>query len=90
MILRQTLLTGVFSLVASTLFVSPAQAQAETFTATAEVKTAGGAPPPRPSRSSLTQDVAGEADSLTGAFKTGGAAALRKALVGVKPTGTVG
>ena len=42
MMLRQTVLTGVFSLAASTLPVTPAHAQAaETFTATAEVKTAG-------------------------------------------------
>jgi hypothetical protein len=32
--------------------------------------------------------VPSEADPLVTAFKTGGAAALRKALVGVKPTGT--
>ena len=30
-----------------------------------------------------------EADGLTAAFKTGGAAAMRKALNGVKPTGTI-
>ncbi len=91
MILRQTLLTGVFSLVASTLFVSPAQAQAaETFTATAEVKTAGGATSSAPVTIVVDRKMSqSEADSLTGAFKTGGAAALRKALVGVKPTGTV-
>src|SRR5436190_20857922 len=62
---------------------------AEVFTATAAVKGAGGG-----SASAVTINVdrkmsQGEADKLAAAFKAGGAAALRKALVGVPPTGTI-
>ena len=91
MILRQTLMTGVLSLAASTMTVSPAHAQAaETFTATAQVKTAGAATTAAPVTIVVDRKMPqSEADRLIGAFKAGGAAALRKALVGVPPTGTV-
>jgi hypothetical protein len=91
MILRQTFITSVLSLVASTMTVSPARAQgAETFTATAEVKTAGAATTTAPVTIVVDRKMEpSEAERMTGAFKTGGVAALRKALVGVKPTGTV-
>ena len=91
MFLRQMLLTGAFVLAASTLIVSPAQAQsAETFTATAEVKTAGAAATTAPVTIVVDRKMPrSEADKLTAAFKTGGAAALRKALVGVPATGSV-
>lgn len=82
-----TLLSGVM-LAAS---ASPrAQGAPEVFTATAAVKGAGGAAATAPVTVTIDRKMApSEADPLVAAFKTGGAAALRKALVGVKPTGTV-
>ena len=67
-----------------------AQGAGEAFTATAAVKAASGATASAPV--TLTLDRAmpqAEADTLTAAFKTGGAAGLRKALTGVPPTGRV-
>jgi hypothetical protein len=91
MTLRPTGLTGVFVLATATLIGSPAYAQsAETFTATAEVKTAGSATATAPVTIVVDRKMAqSEVDKLTGAFKAGGVAALRKALVGVPATGTV-
>jgi hypothetical protein len=67
-----------------------AQAVPETFTATATVKTASGATATAPLTIAVDRKMSPtEADSLIAAFKTGGAAALRKALVGVAPTGSV-
>jgi hypothetical protein len=65
-------------------------AAAETFTATATVKTAGtsGATAPVTVTVDRTMSQA-EADKLLAAFKSGGAAGLRKALQGVKPTGSI-
>ena len=82
-----TLLSGVM-LAAS---ASPrAQGAPEVFTATAAVKGAGGAAATAPVTVTIDRKMApSEADPLVAAFRTGGAAALRKALVGVKPTGTV-
>ena len=66
------------------------QAAAEVFTATAAVKTAGGASASAPVTITIDRKMSqSEADSLVAAFKTGGAAALRKALVGIPPTGSV-
>lgn len=67
-----------------------AQGREETFTATASLSTAGGTKATTPvtivvSRT-MTQD---EAAKLTGAFSKGGAAALRAALKGVPPTGSI-
>ena len=63
---------------------------AEVFTATAAVKTAGGASASAPVTITIDRKMSqSEADTLAAAFKAGGAAALRKALVGVPPTGTV-
>ena len=91
MMLRQMLRNGVLSLVASTLAVSPGYAQtSETFSATAAVKTAGAATASAPVTVVVDRKMPqAEADQLVGAFKAGGPAALRKALVGVAPTGTV-
>jgi hypothetical protein len=91
MMLRQMLRNGVLSLVASTLAVSAGYAQtSETFSATAAVKTAGAATASAPVTVVVDRKMPqAEADKLVGAFKTGGPAALRKALVGVAPTGTV-
>jgi hypothetical protein len=66
------------------------QAGAETFTATATVKTAAGGTASAPAVITVTRKMSQkEAQTLTAAFKTGGAAALRKALEGVAPTGSV-
>jgi len=66
------------------------QGTAEVFTATAAVKTAAGAAASAPVTISVDRKMSkSEADTLVGAFKSGGAPALRKALVGVAPTGTV-
>ncbi len=66
------------------------QAAAEVFTATAAVKGVGGAAASAPVTITIDRKMSqGEADSVVAAFKTGGAAALRKALAGTAPTGTV-
>ena len=88
MILRQTSMTGVFTLAVSTMVVSLAQAQTETFTATAAVKSAGAATASAPVTIVVERKTAqADADRLAEALKTGGAAALRKALAGVHADG---
>jgi hypothetical protein len=69
---------------------SHGQAGAEVFTATATVKTASGASASAPVTIAIDRKMSrSEADSLSAAFKTGGAAALRKEFAGLQPTGTV-
>ena len=92
MILRQTTmsacLAAAVSLSCATL--AHAQAGAERFTATATVKTAGGAEATAPVTITIDRKMPeAEADKLVAAFKSGGAAGLRKALAGVPPTGFV-
>jgi hypothetical protein len=66
------------------------QGGAESFTATATVKTAGSAAANAPVTITIDRKMPqSEADKLIATFKTGGAAALRKALVNVPPTGSV-
>lgn len=66
------------------------QGTAEVFTATAAVKAASGASASAPVTISVDRKMSqSEADALVAAFKSGGPTALRKALVGVAPTGTV-
>lgn len=66
------------------------QGAAETFSATAAVKTAGNASASVPVTIKVDRKMSeDEAGKLTAAYKSGGAAALRKALVGVPPTGSV-
>jgi hypothetical protein len=91
MSVRQLMFCGAL---AGTVFVaatSVASAQnGETFKATAAVKTAGGASATAPVTISVARTMPqAEADKLAAAFKSGGAAALRKALTGVPPTGSV-
>lgn len=63
---------------------------AETFTATASVKTAGGAAATAPVTIVVSRKMPkAEADKLVASFKTGGLTALRSALGGVKPTGSI-
>ena len=67
-----------------------AQAGAEAFSGTATVKTAAGGSATAPVTITVDRKMAAkEAESLAAAFKSGGAAGLRKALVGVPPTGSV-
>lgn len=87
--------TGVTGLLALALSITGvtftrASAGAETFTATASVKSAGGAAATSPVTIVVSRTMSQEeADKFTGAFRTGGAAALRKALTGVPPVGSV-
>ena len=83
-----------FTVLSGALLMTPAsprgQAAAEVFTATAAVKTAGGAAASAPVTITIDRKMSqSEAETLVAAFKAGGAAALRKGLVGVPPTGTV-
>jgi hypothetical protein len=92
MILRQTTLRGAVSLAVLLMGAWSAfpQTGAETFTATAAVTTAGSAKASSPLTITIDRKMPqAEADKLAAAFKAGGAAALRKALVGVPPTGSV-
>jgi hypothetical protein len=82
-----TVLSGALLMTPAT---SRGQAAGEVFTATAAVKTPSGAAATAPVTIAVDRKMPqSEVDSLVAAFKTGGAAALRKGLAGVKPTGTV-
>jgi hypothetical protein len=92
MILRQTTMSACLAVAVSLACATLAQAQAgaESFTATATVKTAGGAEATAPVTITIDRKMPeAEADKLVAAFKSGGAAALRNALAGVPPTGSV-
>ena len=70
--------------------LTSAQSGAEKFSATAAVKTASGASATAPVVIDVTRKMTQqEADKMTSAFAAGGIAALRKALTGVAPTGTI-
>jgi hypothetical protein len=91
---RQNALANLLSLslVALLTMAAAASAQtgAETFSATATVKTAAGATANAPVTIAVTRKMTeAEATQLTSAFANGGAAALRKALAGVAPTGSI-
>ena len=92
--MRVSFRTIGFTVLSAALLATPAspsgQAAAEVFTATAAVKTAGGASASAPVTITIDRKMSQrEAETVTAAFKTGGAAALRKALVGVAPTGSM-
>ncbi len=90
--MRKTALSGLLSvaIVVSAAAIARAQAGPETFTATATVKTSAGATATAPVTVVIDRKMSqSEVDKLLAAFKTGGAAALQKALVGVAPTGSV-
>jgi hypothetical protein len=91
MTLRQTAMCGVLSgAVVVAVSIGHAQAGAETFTATAAVKTAGSATAGGPVTITVDRKMSqSEADGLIAAFKSGGVPGLRKALVGVPPTGSI-
>jgi hypothetical protein len=79
--------------IAVALLVTAAAAYAaasETFTGTAAVKGPGGAAATAPITVTVDRTTPQpEADKLVAAFKSGGAAALKKALAGVAPTGSL-
>ena len=92
MILRQLIQAGLLSsaVFATTVSTAGLQAGQETFTATATVKTAAGATASAPITIVVDRKMPqAEAEKFMETFRTGGAAALRKALVGVPPTGSV-
>ena len=86
--LRSTMYTVV--LVTAALAPLHARDAAETFTATATVKAAGGATANAPVTIVIDRKTSdAEAERLKAAFTKGGAAELRKALTGVAPTGSI-
>jgi hypothetical protein len=89
--LRQLSNTGVLVVgMIITLAAAQAQTGPETFTATATVKSGGGATVTAPVRIVVERVMPqAEAEKYAAAFRKGGAAELRKALNGVKPTGAV-
>ena len=90
--LRQRTVSGLLSwtMLLGAASASYGQAGAETFTATATVKTVGGTSTSSPVTITVDRKMTqSEADKFMAAFKTGGVAGLRKALVGVPPTGSV-
>ena len=91
MTLHRSVLHGVLALTLSTAISDlHAQGGAETFVATATVKTKGAATASVPLTIVVGRTMPQEeADNLLAAFKNGGALALRKALVGVPVTGSV-
>lgn len=89
MMFRRTATTGLLALAVSAAALG-AQGGEETFAATAALKTASGAAATAPVTIVVSRKMAqDEIDKYTAAFKTGGPAALRKALTGVAPTGSV-
>ena len=92
MTLRQTTMTACLAVTIAAALASHALAQtgAESFTATATIKTAGAAEANAPVTITIDRKMSqAEADKLIAAFKSGGAAGLRKALAGVPATGSV-
>ena len=90
--LRQTASNCMCALAVLIIAAGSADAQAgrETFKATATVKTASAATTTAPVTITVDRKMSeGEADALKAAFTKGGAAALRKALAGVPPTGSL-
>ena len=86
--LRHTMFTA--AVVATALASIHAREAAETFTATATVKAAGGATANAPVTIVIDRKTSdAEAERLRAAFTKGGAPELRKALAAVKPTGSI-
>lgn len=79
-----------FAALVSVAAATSSQTASETFSATAAIKTAGGAQATAPVTITVTHKMSqAEADKFTTAFAKGGVAELRKALTGVAPTGSV-
>ena len=82
-----TVLAGIVMMAPATTL---GQGTAQVFTATATIKGAGGGSATAPVTITIDRMMPrSEAEPLVAAFKSGGAAALRKALAGVAPTGSV-
>jgi hypothetical protein len=83
--------TGILLGMALSATIAAGGAEAgETFTGTAAVKGPGGAAASAPITITIDRTLTqAETDKLVAAFKSGGAEALRKALTGVPPTGSV-
>src|SRR5262245_2973092 len=78
------------AIIAASVIAATDQPGGETFSATASVKTAAGAAATAPVTIVVSRLMPQkEADPLVKAFTDGGVAALRKALSGVAPTGSV-
>lgn len=89
---RISLTKGGVALVAAIALLAPVSAQSrpETYAATASVKTAGGASLSAPVTVAITSWTSdAERKRLSGILKSGGSAALQKALDSAKPVGTV-
>jgi len=79
-----------FAALVSVAAATSSQTASESFSATAAIKTASGAQATAPVTIIVTHKMSqAEADKYTSAFAKGGVAALRKALTGVAPTGSV-
>jgi hypothetical protein len=91
MTFRQQGVIGVLALGIAAAAPWSVRAQgAETFQATASVKTAGGASATAPVIIKVDRKTPqAEADKLSAAFKSGGVAGLKSALKGVAPTGSI-
>ena len=90
MILRQTVLTARFPWPQQRWPCRRCMHRGRNVYRDGEVKTAGAAATTAPVTIVVDRKMPkSETDRLTGAFKAGGPAALRKALVGVQATGTV-
>jgi hypothetical protein len=88
---RQNVACALLSFAALIAVAGLTSAQgAERFSATAAIKTAAGAQATAPVVIEITRKMTQqEADKMTSAFAAGGVAALRKALTGVAPTGSI-
>lgn len=89
-VLSVALLMMPASLRGQTPAAAPGKAAPEVFTATAAVKGAGGGSASAPVTITIDRKMSDrEAESLVAAFKSGGAAALKKGLSGTPVTGTI-
>ena len=90
--LREKVMSGAVAAALTVAAISPAYAQASagTYSATAAIKTAGSAEATAPVTIVIDRTMPqSEADKLVAAFTSGGAPALRKALLGVPVTGSI-
>ena len=88
--IRATFTTGLVLVMGAAGAGLAAQAAKETLTATATLSTAAGAKASAPVTIVVSRTTSeAEAAKLIDALKSGGAAALNKALVGIAPTGSV-
>jgi hypothetical protein len=90
MMFRNGIRKGGLAIAVTAAAALSVHAQTETYTATASIKAAGGAAASAPVTIVVERKMSpAEAEKFLAAFKSGGAAALHKALAGVPPTGSV-